>query len=175
MNNMFQNTGYRNEREHKKTLILDVGNSEGLDPASSPPINTFTCNLEDTFLIDEISDIYIDSFTTHGAVRNYSAGDGRNMGFLLSLNEINIKTNSTGDKSFLRIFIPNTASTGGATSSSQHKGKNMNFIATINPCILSKISGSFTFMDGSSTALTNTNSRFIAELVFVKRRDVSKS
>ena len=162
---MYQNTRYRNEREHRKTLILDIGNSEGLTTTT----HTFTSDLQDMFRIDEISEVYLDSFTTYGAVINSTAS--KNMGFLLSIDEIQTPYNSTENMSFQKIFIPNLDASGGATSSVQHKSKKMNYISTINPCDISSISGSFTFMDGS-TAITNTSSRFIAELVFVKQRYV---
>jgi len=160
---MFQNSGYRNEREHRKTLILDIANLTGL---------TFTHDLQDIFRIDEISEIYLDSFTTYGAVNNSSGSSGQNMGFLLNINEIETPSNSNDNASFQKIFIPNLDDVGGANSTVQHKSKNMNYIGTINPCVISSISGSFTLMDGTSSAVTDTNSRFIAELVFVKQRYV---
>jgi hypothetical protein len=162
---MYQNTIYRNEREHRKTLILDIGNTEGLTTTN----HTFTSDLQDIFRIDEISEVYLDSFTTYGTLRNYDASE--NIGFLLSIDEINTPTNSNNNTSFQKIFIPNLDDAGGATSSVQHKSKKMNYIGTINSCDISSISGSFTLMDGT-TAITDTNSRFIAELVFVKQRYV---
>ena len=162
---MYQNTIYRNEREHRKTLILDIGNTEGLTTTN----HTFTSDLQDIFRIDEISEVYLDSFTTYGALRNYNTSE--NIGFLLSIDEINTPTNSNNNTSFQKIFIPNLDDVGGATSSVQHRSKKMNYISTINPCDISSISGSFTLMDGT-TAITDANSRFIAELVFVKQRYV---
>ena len=162
---MYQNTTYRNEREHRKTLILDIGNAEGLTTTN----HTFTSDLQDIFRIDEISEVYLDSFTTYGALRNYNTSE--NIGFLLSIDEINTPTNSNNNTSFQKIFIPNLDDSGGATSSVQHKSKKMNYIGTINSCDISSISGSFTLMDGT-TAITDANSRFIAELVFVKQRYV---
>ena len=108
---MFQNSGYRNEREHRKTLILDIANLTGL---------TFTHDLQDIFRIDEISEIYLDSFTTYGAVNNSSGSSGQNIGFLLNINEIETPSNSTDNASFQKIFISNLDNVGGATSTVQH-------------------------------------------------------
>ena len=57
--NVFNHTNYTNDRETKSTLIFDSG-SESL-PISS---QVFTKTLEADFIIDNKSDVYLDSFTS---------------------------------------------------------------------------------------------------------------
>ena len=188
---LFQNQGYQFERRQTKTLLLDVSS----DIAKAMPDN-FSVELNEPLIIDTLSDIYLDSFTTFNALINTDP-TGKNMGFTLRINEFNINSNvgnnldkttadSNGNKTidskkFNSIFIPNSSST--EQSTVLHKSKKFNYICSINPGKLTTLSGSI-FDAGSVTSsatvptyatpfiaagASGEASRFIAEFVIVSR------
>jgi hypothetical protein len=186
---LFQNQGYQFERIKTKTLLLDVSS----DIYTTMPDN-FSVELMEPVVIDTLSDIYLDSFTTFNALVNTS-GTGENMGFTLKIDEFNINSNvgnnldktavdtTTGNKSidsrkFNTIFIPNSSSI--EQSTVLHKSKKFNYICSINPGQLTTLSGSI-FDAGkveSNTVPTYATpfvrregeaSRFIAEFVIISR------
>tara|TARA_B100001287_G_C22683440_1_gene531861 strand:+ start:1975 stop:2601 length:627 start_codon:yes stop_codon:yes gene_type:complete len=190
---LFQNQGYQFERKKTKTLLLDVSS----DIASAMPDN-FSVKLVEPLVIDTLSDIYLDSFTTFNALINTDL-TGKNMGFTLKINEFNINSNignnldktapdgTTGKKlidsrKFNTIFIPNSSSITPQTTV-LHKSKKFNYICSINPGKLTTLSGSI-FDAGSVTSSANVptyaspfidagaigeTSRFIAEFVIISR------
>lgn len=178
----YQNPSYQLERREKKTVILDV--SHKTDPASTMPTE-FNVKLLEPLIVDRLSDVYLDSFITTNAIANT---DLKNIGFTLKINEFNINSNvaSNQDKTptggydsrkFNSVFIPNGgAATGPVTVS--HKAKKFNYVASINPCTISSISGEIldagTIEDGESPSYVSpftkdVASRFIAEFMIVAR------
>ena len=83
--NYFENSRYIDTRIQRKTLILDVDIGTDIDISKT---------LEEPISINKESEIYLDSFTTYGALQN-DATVNTNMGFLLDIKEFNIKTIST--------------------------------------------------------------------------------
>jgi len=156
-NATYQNSGYIDIRNKNKTLILDVDIGNG---------TTFTKSLHEPFKIDKLSDIYLESFTTFNSTIN--TGNDTS-GYLLSIDQFNIKSNSNTATIFNKLYITNEDSTGGSTSTMIHKSKKMNYICTINPTTIDKLSGSITFLDGTTAPFGATTGRFIAELVIVNR------
>jgi hypothetical protein len=182
----YQNPSYQLERREKKTVILDVSSpkSGALDPE-------FNVKLLEPLIVDRLSDVYLDSFITNNAIVNSAV---KNIGFTLKINEFNINSNvaSNQDKTptggydsrkFNSIFIPNAAT---GTTTVSHKAKKFNYIASINPCTISSLSGEI--LDAGSitesgaegpppetgapvyeSAFNNTGSRFIAEFMIVAR------
>ena len=80
----YHNTNYNFERIDKKTLIIDSG--------TLSTTTTFSLTLHEPFIIDKLSDIYLDSFTTFDALINTAT---KNMGIILDIDQFNIQTNST--------------------------------------------------------------------------------
>ena len=128
---LFQNQGYQFERKKTKTLLLDVSSLSGV--AMEP---SFSVNLIEPLVIDTLSDIYLDSFTTYNAKIN-TTHSSANMGFTLRINELNINSNIAGNqdksaatsldsKKFNSIFIPNSSSTT-EKSTVLHKSKKFNY------------------------------------------------
>jgi len=150
---MYQNPGYQFERRDKKTLILDIAD----DGSSFNPLSKaedFSADLFEPLIIDKLSDIYLDSFMTHNSQICHS---GDKMAFSLGINEFNINSNSASNSSTARqhtynkIIIPNDhASIDNVHSCVVHKGKKLNYVCSINPCRLSKITGKITDLNGSS-------------------------
>lgn len=157
-NAMYQNSNYSFERENRKTITIDHNIGTSITP--------FNLTLHEPLIIDKLSDIYLDSFITVNCLINSGAG----LGFILDIDQFNIKNNSTNELLFDKIFIPNEASAGGRTAT--HKGKKLNYICSINPTKLRAISGSITNCPNTGgTIATNFSSggRFIAEFVIIPR------
>ena len=147
---MYQNSNYDFERRDKKTLILDVANDGTLNPLSTA--GEFSVDLFEPLIVDKLSDIYLDSFMTHNGIICHT---GDTMAFSLQINEFNVNSNSASTASnqniFNRIIIPNGhTSIGDVNSCVVHKGKKLNYVCSINPCRLSKITGKVTDLGGLS-------------------------
>jgi len=161
---LYQNTNYSFERSERKTLIVDYIINETITDINLP--------LYEPLIIDKLSDIYLDSFTTFQAIKNNNT---EKMAFVLSINEFNIKSNSnkyntgtTPTPSFRNIIIPNEESDGGAITR-VHKGKKMNYICSINPTKLSSLTIKITDLNSTPAAMFADGGRFIAEFIIVAR------
>ncbi len=179
----YQNISYQLERREKKTVILDVSHPE-TTPGSTMPTE-FNVKLLEPLIVDRLSDVYLDSFITNNAKHGQAL---ENIGFTLKINEFNINsnvasnqdknTNGYDSKKFNSIFIPNAASSTD-TYTVSHKAKKFNYVASINPCTISSLSGEIldagTIVDAGSSPsyespfTPNQASRFIAEFMIVAR------
>ena len=173
---LYQNSNYNFERRERKTLIIDSINNK-LTSSSG----TFTTQLTEPLIIDKLSDIYLESFTTNNCTDNTSPKD---MCFLLDIEEFNINSNSafnasksgsgvfhntSGTHSFNRIVIPNENNSGKNTGTYIHKSKKLNYICSINPNRISSINGKVSNLDNE--VIFSDGGRFILELVIVVRDD----
>ena len=162
---LYQNPGYHRERTEKKTIIIDIvdGNlSMGTTPLSTP-VNEFNATLHEPLRIDKLSDIYLDSFMTFDAVANTSVAASA---FLLSVKEFNIQSNSNVGANFNKIVIYNNAAA--LNKAVIHKNKKFNYVCSINPTTLTKLTGNITLLN-EGTAFGTAAPRFIAEFVIVAR------
>lgn len=153
---IYQNSGY--DRGSKKRTLVIV-NSDVTRTSSVK----FTETLAEPFIIDKISDVYLDSFTTFQAKVNTAPDD---MAFRITLDDLNIQTGGSNDN-YRTIIVPNEDSTGGAVTR-VHKGRKLNYISCEPPRTLTKISGKITGLGGASIA-NDDAFRFIMELVFIER------
>lgn len=151
---IYQNSGY--DRGSKKRTLVIVNND------INTTTDTFTETLAEPFIIDKMSDVYLDSFTTFQAKANTAAND---MAFRITLDDLNIQTGGSNDN-YRTIIVPNEDSTGGAVR--VHKGRKLNYISCEPPRTLTKISGKITGLGGSTIA-NDTTFQFIMELVFIER------
>jgi len=147
---MYQNTNYDFERRNNKTLIVDVADTSTTHHLTKT--TEFAVSLFEPLIIDRLSDIYLDSFMTHNSL---VSDTGDSMAFALKINEFNVNSNvsSTNSKQhiFNRIIIPNEhTSIADAHSCVVHKGKKLNYVCSINPTTLSKISGKISDLGGNS-------------------------
>lgn len=158
---LYQNTNYSFERNERKTLILEID--------LSTSVNTFSVDLIEPMIIDKLSDIYLDSFTTHYVKTGDSIVD---VGFILDIDQFNIKSNSNKAAYFNKIFIPNEQTTASNPALARvHKGKKLNYICSINPTKLKNISGSLTLSNGSTSVAAHNDFVAIVEFVIVARDD----
>ena len=163
LDSTYQNSNYSFERENRKTLIIDSGDR------FNTVNTTFSLTLQEPFIIDKLSDVYLESFTTFDALINTAT---KNMGFILDIDQFNIQNNSTNELLFNKIFISNE-DTNGSEKTVVHKGKKLNYICQINPTKLKNITGSITDCPITGGTLSNIldtdKGRFIAEFVIIAR------
>jgi len=144
---MYQNSGYINKRNRKKTLIVDFNDSDNTHLGSG---TEFKIDLIEPLIIDKHSEIYLDNFLTF----NCNLGDTHNhAAFVLKINEFNINSGISSNTSSNTIqggiIIPNdNNNTDNYFSTVVHKGKKFNYICDINPCKLHSISGKITDLSG---------------------------
>tara|TARA_Y100000590_G_scaffold459781_1_gene617681 strand:+ start:2108 stop:3016 length:909 start_codon:yes stop_codon:yes gene_type:complete len=174
--NYFQNSGYINKRNRKRTLILDVedSNTGDIHLASG---TEFNIQLYEPLIIDKHSEIYLDNFTTFNSMIAQTHGSSA---FSLKINEFNINSNiaSThgagpvqigeidnpggpgqvpvmknapgGQHLFNSLIIPNEhRSVSNNHTTVVHKGKKFNYVCDINPQTISSISGKITDLAGN--------------------------
>ena len=161
-NMMYQNSGYQFERRDKKTLILDI-----LDIVDDTSTNTpladateFSIDLFEPLIVDKLSDIYIDSVSTYNSLL---CDNNNRTSFSLSINEFNVNSNvastSSGQHIFNKILIPNENNdVGDVNSVVIHKGKKMNYVCSINPGKITKITGKISDLAGNSMFTTASSS-----------------
>jgi hypothetical protein len=114
-------------------------------------------------IIDKPYDVYLESLTTFDCDDNTTKD---RMGFKLTLNDFNVEnySNLMNDNS---IFIPNDSNVSGITVS--HKSKKLNYISTITPGRISKITGSITTINNDTIYSNANNFRMVIELILVPK------
>ena len=156
--NIFENTDYVFNRRETHSLVLDVecGTTVTFDETVIEPL-----------IVDKQSDVYLDSLSTFRCKKSDTEGK---MGFLLSLDNFPIKTASNNATINRNLYIPNEQNTEYDLSIGRsHKGKKLNYICTINPTKITKVSGKLTLLDGSTTPFTGTDGRFVLDLAIIPR------
>jgi hypothetical protein len=173
---LYQNPRYQFERIHRKTLYLDVFMGAG---------TTFAISLSEPLIIDKLSDVFLDTFSTVHASQNNTT---QTMAMVLSINEFNITSNiasnlasgtmngsNTDNKKQKSILIPNeNTATAAATNITHHTTKCPDYVGIINPTTLHKITGTITDCGTQANppvyATTfGASGRFIAEFIIVAR------
>ena len=159
---IYQNTGYQNDRLNKRILNIDSG-----EFTSDPTGNKHSLTLQEKFRIDKKCDIYLDSFTTLDCLDNTTSNT---LGFLISFDEFSIN-NSYSNTSGIhnKLFIPNDSSDDSTAKSTVHKGKKLNYVATINPMEITTLNITITALNGTTMFFphSRTSSRFLMELIFM--------
>lgn len=173
-NDMYMNSTYNFDRIPNKNLIVRW--SSGTDSGDNINIDL---KLDEPFKIDVLSDIYLDNFTTyHSEQTKPGFNKPEKSAFVLNINEFNIQSNVAGEdgernKLFNNIIIPSDALSIAAPPTPvirSHKSKKMNFVCSINPTKITKITGSITDLNGGNIFDSNDDDMFLAEFVFVARK-----
>ena len=144
----YNNTGYRNTRNRKQILILDVWDNNGETHLGSG--EEFSVDLFEPLIIDKQSEVYLDNFIS---INSNITNDPANSAFVLKINEFNINSNVASSANnptiFNSIIIPNEHSNLGDNHSMiVHKAKKFNYICDINPGKIGRISGTITNLTG---------------------------
>jgi hypothetical protein len=145
----YKNNGFRNTRNRKQILILDVDDSDENDTHLGLG-GEFNIKLFEPLRIDTLSEVYLDNFITFNSnISNIT----ENSAYVLKINEFNINSNVASSKNpneiYNSIVIPNEHST--ATDNHGvvlHKAKKFNYVCDINPGTISSISGKITNLAG---------------------------
>ena len=156
---LYSNTKYSFERNESKTIIINV---------AMPDVNsnTFDVQLSESITIDKHSNVLLDSITTYNC--NTSDGSENNMGFILTINEFEVKSVSNTPSIGRSVFIPNEQNGSNIDTSKTHKGKKLNHICSINPHNINRISGKITNI-GQSSIFASGGGRFVAEFVITSK------
>ena len=144
---MYQNSGYNNTRNRKRTLVLDVDDITGENLGKT---GEFKVNLFEPLIIDKHSEVYLDNFTS------YNSNLASNLdltAFCLKINEFNMNSNVASSRSggtiFNSLVIPNEhRNPDNFQTSVVHKGKKFNYVCDINPGTISSLSGKITDLGG---------------------------
>ena len=148
---MFQNSGYINNRNRKRTLILDVDDKETSDTHLGTA-GTFKIDLFEPLIIDKHSEVYLDNFTSYNS--NLASNIDLSA-FCLKINEFNMNSNVASSRSecrgtmFNSLVIPNEhRNPDNFQTSVVHKGKKFNYVCDINPGTIHSLSGKITDLAG---------------------------
>lgn len=146
---MYQNSGYINNRNRKRTLILDVDDKETNDTHLGTG-GTFNVPLFEPLIIDKHSEVYLDNFTSYNSnLASYLDLSA----FCLKINEFNMNSNVASTRSnqfmFNSLVIPNEhRNPDNFQTSVVHKGKKFNYVCDINPGTINSLSGEITDLAG---------------------------
>ena len=169
--NYFENLGYTNKRNRKRTLILDVEDSNSTVKHLGTG-GAFNIKLYEPMIIDKHSEVYLDNFLTFNSSITSSSSTSA---FVLKINEFNMNSNvaSThgagqaqigvgddeepvydlnapgGQHLFNSLIIPNEHKNPSNNHTAVvHKGKKFNYVCDMNPQTISSLSGSITDLEG---------------------------
>lgn len=146
---MYHNSNYTNSREKKIPLIFDIEES-GSGQQGLSNNDYFNINLMEPLIIDELSDIYLDSCMT----MNCKFGNTQNnMNMVIKIDQFNNNTRcaSTNVNQILNnaLLIPNEFNNlDNHNEMVLHKGKKMNYVCSINPTKLRQFTGKITNLSG---------------------------
>lgn len=145
---VFQNSGYTNKRNRKRTLILDVSDSNTDNHLGGG--TEFKVNLFEPLVIDKHSEVYLDNFLSFNSNIGQTPATSA---FLLKINEFNVNSNVASSEDngtiFNSLVIPNEhKSVTNNHSAVIHKGKKFNYVCDINPQKIHSISGKVTDLSG---------------------------
>jgi hypothetical protein len=138
--NYFENTGYRNERKRMHSVYLKN------DTNSHSQSNAFECHLIEPLRIDKVSEVFLDYFLTYEIGVIMGNGNIHKQAFVMDVEEFSIQSKSNNTHLHAKMVIPNDDTTG--TGARVHKGRKMNYVATINPGVYHKFSGTITDLVG---------------------------
>ena len=162
--NYYENTNFVNNRNRKRTLILDVEDGDGSSHLGDG--TEFNIQLYEPLRIDKHSEIYLDNFLTFNSNITNTASSAA---FVLKINEFNMNSNvaSTdgativssgtttrsvpgGQRLFNSLIIPNEHKDPSNNHTTVvHKGKKFNYVCDINPQTITRLTGTITDLSGS--------------------------
>ena len=181
---LYQNTNKGSEIINNYSIIIDTGDDNGYKLTTDTYNNVvtltgtnlwqkFRVNLEDTFQIDKITDVYLKSFSLIGATTMNNC-----MFFVLDIEEFNLRSYSNNPHLKSKIVIQNNISTDGAVFSKSYS-KFSNYLTTITPSNYTTLNFELTNENGKGAdddndktfkANESKTNRIIFELDFVARK-----
>ena len=146
---LYENTRYNFERNARKTITIYT---KGI-------VTSEVHDLNEPLIIDACSDVYIDSFISNNIRKTENLAEI----FILGVDEFNIQSVSNESKYNNKLIIPNTTGSRAlsADNTITHRATKFNYVGTINPCTLTKLTVSLTdnggIDSGSSVAPAKAN------------------
>ena len=131
---LYENTRYNFDRNERKAITIYTTTL-----AAAGEI----VELHEPLRIDKHSDVYIDSFISNNSTVT-AAGDEI---FILGVEEFNIKHISNEAKYNNKVIIPNINAKKDPDTTITHRATKFNYVGTINPCTLTKLTISLTAND----------------------------
>lgn len=135
MDEIYGNSGYNYNRLPYKLITIELDTT----------VKEKTYQLVEPIVIDQLSDIFIDSFITFHEDNSY-ATTANSAVFIMGIKDFNMKgvSNGTDSTYYNKIVIPNTYGPTGSDKTTIHKENKFNFVSTINPTTLSSLTISLT-------------------------------
>ena len=152
---LYQNPGYHTERVKKHTITIHISSLASAQSSNYPLIEPLR--------IDELSDVYLDSFISNGAD---VTADGEEI-FVLGIKEFNIQSVSNSQVYNNKLIIPNTTGAAAHDNTVAHRATKFNYIGSLNPTTLSSLEISLTTADGI-TALAGTGDIWITFMIVAR-------
>jgi len=170
-NAMYNNTRKINTIQKMQSVVLD------LDLDLLTESNTrFSVTLQEPLKIDSLSDIFLSNFTTYDTILNTTnyttlspsthVIQPNSLITILKIDQFNIKNSSNDTLLWDKLIIPNVSTS--ASGTFDHKSKKNNYVCSINPTVLTNITGTITNQALEKIHAT-ANSRAIIEFVIVSR------
>lgn len=170
---MYENANYSyaldyGDGQQSKTVIAHI-----ILDADQTDFDVF---MSEKVIIDKSADVFLDSFTTFNCKANTSKD---NMGFILSIEQLEVKSVSNNSSVSRSVFIPNEQKDANVQGTKTHKGKKMNFISTLNPkSKYDRLTGSIKTLGGgaifnpeSGNPLSTHGGAIVLELLIVDRKN----
>ena len=162
----YENTNYVDNTLKYKSVIMDY--------SSTGNFISWEVIFKEPLIIHKICDIYLDNITTVNALDKNFGGEGDFSYLLLGIDEFNVNNSiATGPASngsslsSNKIMIPNDMSVTTGKITQTHKSKKLNYVSTIQPTTLHKLTGTITGLGGDPIWFVNTaTNRLIAEFIF---------
>ena len=155
---LYQNPGYHTERVKKHTITIHISSLASAQSSNYPLIEPLR--------IDELSDVYLDSFISNQAD---ATADGEEI-FVLGIKEFNIQSVSNSQVYNNKLIIPNTTGAYHETnpnSTIAHRATKFNYIGSLNPTTLYSLEISLTKADGI-TALAGSGDIWITFMIVAR-------
>ena len=157
---IWQSTNFNYGRK-KRILCIDVSNNletiakdkPAIDNISGNYWSNFRVNLKEDFIIDKVSDIYLESITIN---RPAQANNFSNLYYVIDIDEFNIKTNTNNTFMADKFIIPNENTESFGNNKIMKYHKKSNYVAQINPTKLSSLTFSIT-NENNETVNTSIN------------------
>ena len=170
LDNFYQNDSYVFERRKKKVLTIDISNylnsvrsntvvvdnnpvttntSAIINNTSGIYWNEFSVNFLETFKLDKIADVHLESITVNNPAL---ATNFENLYMVIDIAEINIKTNTNNTFMKDKFVIPNenTSAAGGNKIMKYHLKSN--YVATVNPTTIDRLTFKITNENNKTTS-----------------------
>lgn len=169
---MYQNTAYMGKRVERQSLIVHINANMFSDLTAES--GRFDLKLEEDFNIGRASDVYLDNMTSIHLMSPYAAGasiTARRIAILLRIDQFKSKmvaTDTTSSDSGVDPKYQTHSMSGGIVVTNEsrstsdddigdvvvHRSRKNNYICTINPTKLKRISGTISplIKDGASAS-----------------------